>query len=279
MLDLLASEWTKLRSVRSTYLALLAASVLSILIGLLVTNADASQWPHKTAAERAGFDPASDSMLGAAIAQLAFGVLGVLAITSEYSTGMIRTSFAAVPRRRALLAGKAAVTGAVTLTTGTVLVFAAFLLGQAVLSPQHLGVSLSSPHAARAVLYACCYLLIVTLLGFGLGAIIRNTAGAITALISLTLLVPSSSAHCRHHGPTGSANTFPTARHARPPRPIQSRERSRQPPRSWPAPPTRPSRSARHCCWSTTGMPDPQRRRPTSDPGFAPPSPTTGVAV
>lgn len=190
MLDLLASEWTKLRSVRSTYLALLAASVLSILVGLLVTNADASRSLQKTAAERAGFDPVSDSMLGAAIAQLAFGVLGVLAITSEYSTGMIRTSFAAVPQRRALLAGKAAVTGAVTLITGTVLVFAAFLLGQAVLSPQHLGVSLGSPHATRAVLYACCYLLIVTLLGFGLGAIIRNTAGAITALISLTLLVP-----------------------------------------------------------------------------------------
>jgi hypothetical protein len=129
-------------------------------------------------------------MLGAAIAQLAFGVLGVLAISSGYSTGTIRTTLAAVPARRALLTAKATVIGAVTAVCGTALVFAAFLLGQAVLSRRHLGVSLSSPHAARAVSYAACYLLIVTLLGLGLGAIIRHTAGAITTLIGLTLLVP-----------------------------------------------------------------------------------------
>ena len=103
---------------------------------------------------------------------------------------MIRTTFTAVPRRRALLAAKAAVIGALTAVCGTTLVFAAFLLGQSILSRRHLGVSLGSPHVARAVSYAACYLLIVTLLGVGLGAIIRHTAGAITALTSLTLLVP-----------------------------------------------------------------------------------------
>ncbi len=119
--------------------------------------------------------------------QLAFGVFGALAITSEHATGMIRTTFAAVPRRRAVLAAKATVTAVAGLTAGEVIAFAAFFAGQLVLSGKHLqgkhlSATLTDTGVLRAVAGAGFYLFIVTLVGLGLGAIIRHTAGAIAAV-------------------------------------------------------------------------------------------------
>ena len=116
--DVLASEWIKLRSVRSTYLTLLFAAAAAVGIGYLVAHAKATHWATMPAAARAAFDPVSDSFTGLGLAQLAFGALGVLVISSEYTTGLIRTTVAAVPRRRAVLAAKAAAVGAVTLLAG-----------------------------------------------------------------------------------------------------------------------------------------------------------------
>lgn len=186
----LASEWTKLRSVRSTYLTMFGAAIGALLIGLLVTHSDVTSWPHKSPGERARFDPVSDSLIGFAIVQLAFGVLGVLAISSEYGTGMSRTTFAAVPRRRTVLAAKIAVTGALTLAIGEALVFVTFFLGQLVLSARHLDVTLGDPHVLRAVSGAGLYLAVLALVGLGLGAIIRHTAGAIATLFGLTFILP-----------------------------------------------------------------------------------------
>ena len=188
--DLLASEWIKLRSVRSTYLTMLAAAVVAIGIAVATGASNAARWASLDPAQRAGFDPLTVSLFGMILAQMAFGVLGVLAITSEHATGMIRTTFTAAPRRRAVLAAKVAVTGGVTLTLGTATAFAAFLTCQALLSSAHAGVSLTSPGALRAVLGAACYMLIATLTGIGLGAIIRHTAGAITALFLLIMVLP-----------------------------------------------------------------------------------------
>lgn len=189
--DVLASEWIKLRSVRSTYLVLLFAAAAAVGIGYLVANAKATHWATMPAAERAAFDPVSDSFTGLGLAQLAFGALGVLAISSEYTTGLIRTGFAAVPRRRAVIAAKAAVVGAITLLAGELIAFATFFTGQWALSAQHLNVSLAHPGALRGVLAAGFYLAAMAWVGLGLGAVIRHTAGAITAMVGVVFLLPT----------------------------------------------------------------------------------------
>jgi ABC-2 type transport system permease protein len=103
---------------RATYLVLLAAAVIASGIGLLVCNVDVGQWPRMSPGQRAGFDPMADSFTGFAVAQLLFAAIGVLTVTGEYSSGLIRTTFTAVPARRAVLAAKAAVVGLITAATG-----------------------------------------------------------------------------------------------------------------------------------------------------------------
>ncbi len=175
--DLLASEWIKVRSVRSTYLALIVAAAAALAIGMF--SAATVKTSH---IDFTTFDPVDVSLSGLLVVQLAFGVFGALTISSEHTTGMIRTTFAAVPRRRAVLAAKAAVTGAIGLVAGEIISFAAFFAGQLLLSRKHLSVTLADPDVLRAVAGAGFYLLIVTLVGLGLGAIIRHTAGAVAAV-------------------------------------------------------------------------------------------------
>lgn len=188
----LTAEWIKLRSVRSTYLALAAAAVAAVALGYLVTHyvASTTNWASMSPHARANWDPVSFSFAGLAIAQLAFGVLGVLAISSEHTTGLIRTTFAALPRRRAVLAAKATIAGAVTLAAGELIAFATFFTGQMGLSPTHHGATLADPGALRGVLAAGLYLAVITLVGLGLGAVIRHTAGAAAALFGLVFLIP-----------------------------------------------------------------------------------------
>ena len=183
--DVLASEWTKLLSVRSTYWTLLIAVVTPLGTSALVAAAFAH--PAQGGAPP---DPLLPGFISLEYAVLAVGVMGVLAFTTEYSTGLIRTTFAAVPRRRAVLAAKAAVIGALTLVTGELVAFASFALAQAVLSGQHLGVSLSRPGVPGAVLADGLILFVVAMMGVGLGAIVRHTAGGIAALVGL-LIVPT----------------------------------------------------------------------------------------
>jgi hypothetical protein len=187
----LASEWIKLRSVRSTYLVLLSAAAAAVGIGYLVTHADVTHWATMAPAAKAAFDPVYDSFTGLGLAQLAFGVLGVLMISSEHTTGLIRTTFAAVPRRRAVLTAKAAVVGAVSLLGGEMIAFATFFAGQGALSAKHLDVTLAHPGALRGVLAAGFYLAVMAWVGLGLGAVIRHTAGAITAMVGVVFLLPT----------------------------------------------------------------------------------------
>lgn len=181
--DVLTSEWTKLRSVRSTYWTLLVAVATPIGISALVAVA-LSNAPGK----QPTVDPLLPGLISQEYAVLAVGVLGVLAFSTEYGTGLIRTTFAAVPRRRAVLAAKAAVIGALTLVAGEVVAFASFALVQAVLSGKHLGVSLSRPGVPGAVLAGGLLLFVVALMGVGLGSIVRHTAGGIAALVGLIFL-------------------------------------------------------------------------------------------
>src|SRR5436305_6133408 len=133
LLDVLHSEWTKLRSVRSTYWTLLAAAAVTIGLGAILSLFYINNYTTMSAADRAGFDPTSYALSGLFLAQLAIGVLGALVITSEYGTGMIRTTFAAAPQRRLVLGAKALVFTAVTLVTGAVSCLIGFFLSQAIL--------------------------------------------------------------------------------------------------------------------------------------------------
>src|SRR6516164_8846705 len=165
-------EWLKLRSVRSTWWTLLVFA--AGMIGLSVLVMIHQHWVTMSAADRASFDPTNDSFAGLAIGQLALGVLGVLAVTSEFSSGMIRATFAAAPRRPLVLAAKAAVLTAVTLVTGEILAFAAFWAGEAVLRAPAPHAALAQPGVLRAVLMAGAYPALIALIGLGLGALIRH---------------------------------------------------------------------------------------------------------
>ena len=178
--NVLRSEWTKLRSVRSTYWTALIAVLATIAVGALICH----QAAHEITIgkqSRDGFDAALTSLSGIYLAQVAVGTLGVLVISSEYGTGMIRATMAAVPQRRAVLAAKALVFATCTLAVGEVVSFIAFGLGQALLRPAHAGVSLTQSAELRATIGGGLYLTAVGLLGFGLGALIRHTAGALSA--------------------------------------------------------------------------------------------------
>jgi ABC-type transport system involved in multi-copper enzyme maturation permease subunit len=207
-LDLATAEWIKLRSLRSSYLVLLAAAATAFVVGLLACGADASQWPHMTPGQRAGFDPMADSFVGFSVAQLVFAAMGVLVVTGEYSSGLIRTTFAAVPARRAVLAAKAAVAATVMAIVGVITALATFTAGQAVLSGQHAGISLGQPVAIRAVAAAAAYLAAVTLIGVALGVLIRNAAGAMTAMVVLLFLAPAL-LHGTSRWVTGIASALP----------------------------------------------------------------------
>jgi ABC-2 type transport system permease protein len=183
-----AAEWIKLRSVRSTYAALLAAVGSGLLLGLLDTYSVAHGWSTLTPQQRAAFDPVGDSLSGFQLGELAFGVLGVLAMTTEYGTGAIATTFTAVPRRGLVFTAKALVVAAVTLVMGQLLVFATFLGCRPMLSGHGLAAGLGDPGVVRALVSAGLYLFAVAVVGLGLGALLRHTAGAIVTLFALVYL-------------------------------------------------------------------------------------------
>ena len=186
----LLSEWTKIRSLRSTIFSLLAAIVFIVGLAVLVPMVTVSHWPPRDPREALGFDPTTRTLSGIFLAQLAIGVLGVLLITGEYATGMIRATFAAVPARLPVLWAKAAVFAAVTLVLMVPTVLGAFLVGQSILTSKHLQTNLSNPGVLRAVIGAALFLTVVGLLGIGLGALLRNTAGGISTLFGLLFVLP-----------------------------------------------------------------------------------------
>src|SRR5215472_12119616 len=153
--DALRSEFTKIRSTRSTYWTLLALIVVTVGIGALACAGTAS---HPQGITKATFDGTQQSLAGLYVGQLVMAVLGALTITSEYSTGMIRTSLAVQPRRGTVFAAKALVFAVVSLVTGLVASFASFFIGQAFLSSHHLNVTLSQPNVLRAVIGGALFL-------------------------------------------------------------------------------------------------------------------------
>ena len=178
-----AMEWRKLRTVRSTWLtlAVFAAGVLGYAI---LTGAGGPTQPDPN------YDPTNNVEQGMLFGQLTLGVLGALALSSEFSSGSIRATFAAVPRRGRVLAAKAAVLAAVTLVAGELLAFAGALTFGAAAPAGVPHPPLGQSGALRAVLLSGTYPCLIALIALGLAAMIRHTAGAIAAIIGLTFVLP-----------------------------------------------------------------------------------------
>jgi ABC-type transport system involved in multi-copper enzyme maturation permease subunit len=204
------SELTKIWSVRSTYWTLLALIIACVGIGALFSWGQTERIIHLAQGSTLRGQPVGSgrvpnivtavkdevrtnavgiSMFGLLIGQLIIVVLGALTITSEYSTGMVRTSLTAMPRRGTVLAAKGVVFGTVALVTGLITSFAAFFAGQAILAGEHVGISIGAHDVLRMVIGGGLFLAVCGLLSFGIGAILRHTAGAITAGIGLMFVV------------------------------------------------------------------------------------------
>ncbi|MFC1419951.1 ABC transporter permease [Streptacidiphilus cavernicola] len=203
----LRSEWTKIRSVRSTVWTLLATAIVTIGISTLFAWGTSR---HANAGDLASFDPVRNAMFGIVFGQLVIVVIGSMTMSSEYATGMIRTSLTSMPRRGVVYGAKLAVFTGVALVTGLFCSFTSFFIGQAFFGkvtvhdfrgpagPQgpgpggreidtvhDLSTTLGSPHVLQAVIGGGLYLAVSGLLAFGLAALLRHTAGAITAAIGL----------------------------------------------------------------------------------------------
>lgn len=184
------AEWIKFRTVRSTIMGYAVTVVLTLGLGALITTAIRGHWPTMDPLSKLAFDPVSTSLGGTLFAQFAVGVIGILFITSEYSSGSIRTTFAATPRRVQVAVAKVSVLVSVTAVVAEVVVFAAFLMGQRI----YLGVvptaSLTSGAVLRSVILGGIYLTLLAALGFGVGLILRQQSAAISVFTSLLLIVP-----------------------------------------------------------------------------------------
>jgi ABC-2 type transport system permease protein len=182
------SEWIKLRSVRSTVVTLGLAAVAVAAFGVLVSmlgNGNAIGGDGEVVA-----DPAGNSLFGTNIAQLVLGVLGALLITSEYSTGLIRATLTAVPKRLPVLWAKVVVVTAVTFATMVAAVSVAFLAGQALYGGAGAGASLFDPGVPRALLGAAVLPTAIAVMGVALGALLRDTATAVGTLVGMLFIVP-----------------------------------------------------------------------------------------
>jgi ABC-type transport system involved in multi-copper enzyme maturation permease subunit len=184
------SEWTKLRSLRSTWYTLLITAMATIGFGMIASAATASNWTSMSAGDKATFDPLSTSLLGVDFGVLAIGVLGVLLITGEYSTGMVRSTFAAVPTRLPVLWAKVGVFALVGFAVALPSTLIAFFAGQAFLSSQHIQIAFSHSGVPVAVVGSAVYLMLVGLFGIGLGTILRNTAAGIATFAAIMFVIP-----------------------------------------------------------------------------------------
>ncbi|MEW1722505.1 ABC transporter permease [Streptomyces sp. NPDC093109] len=194
--DLLAAEWMKLWSLRSTPWAFAVGALVILGINLNATLADYTSYPQLPVLAKDLFVPIwairDACTVGAAmVLMLAAGSIGALTVVGEYGSGEIRTTFAAVPDRRAVMAAKAAVVTAVMLVYGTVVAAVSFWVTQAVFSGRGIGLSIGYDGAPRAV--AACALLapVCALAGMALGALVRHTATTIVTLTFVLLLLPT----------------------------------------------------------------------------------------
>ncbi|HEX9043021.1 MAG TPA: ABC transporter permease [Trebonia sp.] len=187
----LATEWIKLRSLRSMLLAPLLGAVASVGVADSAVRANATGWARLDAVQQARFDPLAVNFNFVIIGVLLFGVLGALVATNEYGSGLIRTTLAATPQRGLVLAAKAVLAGLAAFALAVVITFAAFFTGQAVLSGAHAPhVSLGDHHVLLHLLGNVCYLTAACLIGLFTGVLVRSAAAAIIGMFGLLLVLP-----------------------------------------------------------------------------------------
>ena len=186
---ILASEWVKYTTLRSTWIALTIAVIGMVGVSALACYAIASRWSHLDLGERLTFSPTTQSLTGVYLSQLVIGVLGVLIISSEYSTGMIRATLSIAPKRLPVLWAKLLIFSLVTFVSMLAAAFTAFGVGQALLGVH--GTSLSAPHALRSVIGVAVYLTLVAVIAVSAGFILRNTAGGIASVVGLIIVLPA----------------------------------------------------------------------------------------
>jgi ABC-2 type transport system permease protein len=178
----LQSEWTKIKSVRSTIWTLALAFLVTVVLGAVICLVFNNTFDDLSDSDKATFDPTNTSFAGFVLGQLALIVFGVLVISSEYSTGMIRTSLAAVPQRGAFYTCKVAVAGGLALVVGMATAFIAFFLGQSLLGSHK--AAIGDPGVLRAVIGAGLYATLLVLLCVGAAAMLR------TPMLGLGILMP-----------------------------------------------------------------------------------------
>jgi hypothetical protein len=185
------SEWTKLRSLRSTRWSLFAAVLLTIALPVIFAAVTSARWGQISPAERADRHPLDIALAGVNLSQLAIAVLGVLVVTGEYSTGMIRATFIAVPKRLPVLWAKLGVFAVVTFVLTLPAVLVAFFASQAILNRHHhLQIAFSHGGVARSVVGGAVYLALIGIFALALGAMLRNTAGGIAVFAAIFFVIP-----------------------------------------------------------------------------------------
>jgi ABC-type transport system involved in multi-copper enzyme maturation permease subunit len=188
--SIVRSEWLKFRSVRSSITGVVVTFVLTIGLAALITSVIRTHWSTTSLASKATFDPVSSSLVGVILAEFAVGVIGALFVTSEYSSGSMRTTLTAVPKRIELTLAKLFVLVVSMLVVGEVACFASFLLGQSIYSGVVPTASLSNGPTLHAVIMAGVYLTLLATLAFGLGLIIRHSAATISVFVGILLILP-----------------------------------------------------------------------------------------
>jgi ABC-2 type transport system permease protein len=189
--DVLRSERTKLRSVRSTFWALTVTVVLGVGLGAAISAAAAHGYAKSSVSDKLSWDPTALSLDGIGIATLAIAVLGVLCMSSEYSSGMIRSSLIAVPKRGRVLAAKSLVFAAVTFVVGEATSFTAFFVGQALISGHAPQATLGDPGVARAVVGAGLALTALAVLSVAVGTLLRHPAAGIACMVGVLFVLPA----------------------------------------------------------------------------------------
>jgi ABC-2 type transport system permease protein len=184
------SEWTKMRSVRSTTRTLALTVLFTIGIGIIAAATEASRWKHANAVTRLTFDPTNLSLTGILFGQLMIGILGVMVVSAEYGTGTIRASLSAVPNRGVFLVAKTATFAIVAFLVGEFVSFVAFFAGQSLIGGGAPHATITQSGVLGAVIGSGLYLTLLGLLAVGLGLIIRHTAGSLAAFVGILLIIP-----------------------------------------------------------------------------------------
>ena len=185
----LLSEWTKLWSLRSTRWVLLVSFIAMAAPGPIISAVQMARWAHLTLSDRASFDSIDAGVGGWHLAQLGIGVLGVLIISGEYSTGMIRSSLMAVPRRLPVLAAKVLVYAGVVLVLMLVATLISYFATQAIVTEHHIQHGIGDPGALRVVIGNILFLTVLGVMCVGLGGWVRNSAGGIAAFVGLIFVL------------------------------------------------------------------------------------------